>query len=61
MIRMTPAEYYEFMLKEHVREAAAKRGIEIVDEVDERRGRPRLVASGDAAVVPLSAAKRGEP
>jgi hypothetical protein len=57
MIKMTVGEYYEFLLKEEVREAAAKRGIEIVDE----RPGPRLVADSSAAtVVPLRAAGRGE-
>jgi hypothetical protein len=52
MRRMTTAEYYEWLLKEHLRESAAKRGIEIVDEAD--RAHPRLVAErGSAEVVPL--------
>jgi hypothetical protein len=56
MIRMTMAQYYEWLLEEQVREAAAKKGIEIVDE---RGVRPRLVASEGAVVLPLKAAEGG--
>jgi hypothetical protein len=56
MIRMTMAQYYEWLLEEQVREAAAKKGIEIVDE----RPGPRLVASEGATVVPLVRAERAE-
>jgi hypothetical protein len=52
MIKMSVAEYYEFLLKEQVREEAARRGIELVDEVE--RPRPRLVAEPcSATVLPL--------
>jgi hypothetical protein len=61
MIRMTPGQYAEFMLKEHVRESARKRGIEIIDEDGAERAGPRLVAShSEATVLPLVRAERGE-
>jgi hypothetical protein len=52
MIKMTMTQYYEWLLEEQVREAAAKKGIEIVDE---RGVRPRLVADNVGTVVPLRA------
>jgi hypothetical protein len=59
LIKMTAKAYYAWLLREEVREAAAKRGIEIVDEP---RVGPRLVAERSSAeVLLLSAAKRSEP
>ena len=43
MIKMTMAQYYEWLLEEQVREATAKKGIEIVDE--RSSARPRFLAA----------------
>jgi hypothetical protein len=58
-LRPIVKQYYQFLLDEELREAAAKRGICIVDE-DEPRARPRLVADNVGEVLPLKAAERSE-